>query len=48
MNSIDGSAMSENIKDLCDYVTRIDISENAESLNASVASAICLFALSQK
>lgn len=41
----EGKGMTKNIIDLCDYVTKIEISEQAESLNASVASAVALFAL---
>lgn len=44
----EGSGMNENIIKMCDYVTKINISDKAESLNASVASAIALFSLSLK
>lgn len=41
----EGKGLSPNMLKLCDYVTKIEISEKIESLNASVASAIALFAL---
>lgn len=44
----EGKGMSSNIIEMCDYVTKIEISEHAESLNASVASAIALFQLYTK
>jgi len=41
----EGKGMAENIIELCDYVAKINISQEAESLNASVASSIALYSL---
>jgi 23S rRNA (guanosine2251-2'-O)-methyltransferase len=41
----EGNGLSPSIVERCDYIAKIDISSQVESLNASVAAAIALYAL---